>query len=139
VVKSISLERSNLELDAFSQVQAPAARAPQAQRSPEGLAFSADARSQLHSPAGRARHEQRGPAVAFSEDALSHVQRRADCLPHEHLACWAQMHSPPPWLQQVEGFTTWVAILSGVADACRGGLVCFVLGSSDAVQGEGRP
>ena len=29
------------------------------------------------------RHEQRAPARVFSVAALSHVQLRADCLPHE--------------------------------------------------------
>lgn len=63
----------------------------------------------MHSPAGRARHEQRGPAVVFSFEALSHEQWRADCLPQEHLACWAQTQvSPLP--QQVEGLATSVAI-----------------------------
>lgn len=43
----------------------------------------------MHSPAGRARQEQRGPETAFSLAALSQEQCRADCLPQEHLACWA--------------------------------------------------
>lgn len=54
-----------------------------------GLTFSEAARSQVHSPAGRARQEQRGPETVFSLVALSQEQCRADCLPHEHLACWA--------------------------------------------------
>jgi len=95
---------------AFSQVQASAGRTPQAQAlAASGFLFSVAARSQVQSPAGRARHEQRAPSTAFSDAALSHVQCRADCLPHEHVACWAQRHSAllP---QQVEALETGVAI-----------------------------
>ena len=115
MVKSTSFEGSNLPSEAFSHVQAsggavsrlrnlgqrigasgdkshsPAARMPQAHRAPPGFEFSAEARSQVHSPAGRARHEQRGPSTAFSVDALEQLQCRADCLPQEHLACWAMV------------------------------------------------
>lgn len=111
VVKSVSCSTGfHFPSGAFSQVQASgkvvstidlrgrglkhiyllAGRDPQAQDSPAGLTFSDEERSQLQSPAGRARHEQRGPETAFSVEALSHVQWRADCFPHEHLACWAE-------------------------------------------------
>lgn len=107
VVKSISLGLYPPSA-AFSQVQAPAGLEPHAQLL-SGFTFSVDALSQVHSPAGRARQEQRGPVVVFSLEALSHEQFRADCLPQEHLACWAQTQvSPLP--QQVEGLATSVAI-----------------------------
>jgi hypothetical protein len=83
----------------------PAGLDPQAQVFPAGFWFSVLARSQVHCPAGRARQEQRAPSTAFSDDALSHVQWRADCLPHEQVACLAQTHSAllP---QQVDAFVT---------------------------------
>lgn len=107
VVKSISLGLYPPSA-AFSHVQAPrtgqysvawprcppgvlyspAGREPQAQLA-AGFTFSEEALSQVHSPAGRARQEQRGPETAFSLAALSQEQCRADCLPQEHLACWA--------------------------------------------------
>lgn len=71
-------------------INIPAGRDPQEQVSPDGLVFSVAARSQVHSPTGRALHEQRGPATAFSEAALLQVQWRADCLPQEQVACWAE-------------------------------------------------
>lgn len=84
----------------------------------------------MHSPAGLARHEQRGPSTAFSLAALSQLQCRADCLPHEQVACFAigcqcyahivggevgmtssgvdlpQAHSTLPLPQQVEDLAT---------------------------------
>jgi len=67
----------------------PAGLAPHTHEAPEGFWFSVLARSQVHCPAGRARHEQRGPSTLFSAAALSQVQWRADCLPHEQVACLA--------------------------------------------------
>lgn len=69
-------------------MNSPAGREPQAQLA-SGFTFSVEALSQVHSPAGRARQEQRGPETVFSLAALSQEQCRADCLPQEHLACWA--------------------------------------------------
>lgn len=74
-----------------SRANSPAALDPHWQVDPAGLTFSEVARSQVHSPAGRARHEQRGPVTLFSAVAFSQLQWRADCLPQEHLACWAVM------------------------------------------------
>lgn len=74
------------------EINIPAGRTPQAQAvtpTAMGFVFSVAARSQVHSPAGRARHEQRGPETKFSVAAFSQVQWRADCLPHEHVACFA--------------------------------------------------
>ena len=85
VVKSVSVGRSPPSA-AFSQVQASAERAAQAQRSPLGVWFSVVARSQVQAPAGRARHEQRGPVILFSEADLAQVQLKADFSPQEHLA-----------------------------------------------------
>lgn len=84
-MKSVSVGRSPPSV-AFSQVQASAGLAAQAQRAPDGVSFSVEERSQLQAPAGRARHEQRGPVTAFSLEALPQVQLRADCSPQEHLA-----------------------------------------------------
>jgi len=85
---------------------------------PAGFWFSVLARSQVHWPAGRARQEQRAPSTAFSEDDLSHVQCRADCLPQEQVACLAQTHSAllP---QQVDAFASVMAagFLSGLLRA----------------------
>lgn len=89
--------------EAFSQLQALAGRAPQAQVDPVGLAFSVAAFLQVHSPAGRARHEHRAPATVFSVFAFSQVQLRADCLPQEHLASAAQTQASPERPQQVLG------------------------------------
>lgn len=49
-------------------------------------------------------HEHLAPSVAFSVDALLHVQWRADSWPQEHLACAAQVQEPfwVDW-QQVDG------------------------------------
>lgn len=42
--------------------------------------------------------------TVFSEEALLQLQERADCLPQEQVACWAQMQaSDLP--QQVVGLT----------------------------------
>jgi hypothetical protein len=109
VVKSISFAGLKPPSTAFSHVQppiwehvsttspggsvvydaanVPAGREPHAHFSPETVAFSVVARSQVHSPAGLARHEQRGPLSLFSSEALAQLQLRADCLPHEQVAC----------------------------------------------------
>lgn len=77
---------------------------PQAHFSPAGSTFSVAARSQVHSPAALARHEHRAPATVFSVEALLQLQARADCLPQEQVACWAQTQaSDLP--QQVVGLT----------------------------------
>lgn len=89
VVKSISLALLPASALAFSQVQAPTGREPQAQDSPLTAEFSLEALSQLHSPAGRARQEQRAPVVVFSVAALLQLQDRAACFPHEQVACLA--------------------------------------------------
>ena len=50
------------------------------------------------------RHEHLAPATVFSVVAFSQVQARADCLPQEQVACWAQTQaSALP--QQVVGLT----------------------------------
>lgn len=50
------------------------------------------------------RHEHRAPATVFSVEALLQLQARADCLPQEQVACWAQTQaSDLP--QQVVGLT----------------------------------
>lgn len=76
-------------LGAAGRLDLPAGLEPQAQVAPDRDAFSVAALSQVHPPAGLARHEHRAPTTTFSEDALSQLQLRADCLPHEHVACWA--------------------------------------------------
>lgn len=60
------------------------------------LAFSEAARSQVQSPAGLALQEHRGPATLFSDVALSQVQWRADCLPQEQVAFWAELYNVSP-------------------------------------------
>jgi len=107
VVKSTS-PGSSPPSAAFSQEQLPAARFPHAQVLPSTWAFSSEARSQVHIPAGRARHEQRAPSTLFSKAALSQLQARADCLPHEQVAFAAHtQEAPSPELrpQQVDGTT----------------------------------
>lgn len=54
--------------------------------------------------AGHSLQEQRAPPVVFSVWAFSQLQCIADCLPHEHLASFAQMQ-PPSLPQQVFGTT----------------------------------
>lgn len=89
VQASNSLVSLGLRVASKAWGNSPAGLDPQAQVLPAGFWFSVLARSQVHWPAGRARHEQRAPSTAFSEEALSHVQWRADCLPQEQVACLA--------------------------------------------------
>ena len=49
------------------------------------------------------RQEQRAPATVFSVFAFSQLHLRADCLPQEHFACWAQTQAWPERPQQVVG------------------------------------
>jgi hypothetical protein len=93
VVKSISFSAGLYPPSAaLSHVHASAGLAPQEQVAPTTVEFSFAALSQLHSPAGRARQEHRAPVIVFSEAALSQVQLRADCLPHEQVACLASLN-----------------------------------------------
>ena len=83
-----------------------AGREPQAHVEPLGVTFSVADLLHVHSPAGRARHEHRGPWTVFSVVDLAQLQLRADCLPQEQVACWAQAHSSLPWRQHVAGLVT---------------------------------
>lgn len=47
-------------------------------------------------------HEHRAPSTLFSVAAFSQLQCSADCLPHEHMASFAQTQ-PPSRPQQVAG------------------------------------
>lgn len=49
------------------------------------------------------RQEQRAPVTVFSVFAFSQLHLRADCLPQEHLAFWAQTQAWPERPQQVVG------------------------------------
>ena len=55
--------------------------------------------------------------AAFSVAARSQLQCKADCFPHEHLACEAQRQVPSARLQQVVGLT----ILDGLVGGFLGG------------------
>ena len=50
-----------------------------------------------------ARQLHRGPATLFSVPALSQVQCRAPCLPHEQVALEAQTQASPERPQHVDG------------------------------------
>ena len=63
------------------------------------------------------RQEQRAPVTEFSVLAFPQLHLRADCLPQEHLACWAQTQAWPERPQHVVG-----TVMVGV-----GGSVSFVL------------
>ena len=69
------------------------------------------------------RQEQRAPVTTFSVFAFSQLHLRADCLPQEHLACWAQTQAWPERPQQVVG--TVMMILERIDGVCVG--VCFLL------------
>lgn len=75
VVKSVSLSLGlKPPSAAFSHVQAPAGREPQAQALPAGFTFSVEALSQVQSPAGLARQLHLAPVTVFSSAALLQLQ-----------------------------------------------------------------
>ncbi len=82
---------ASLWLDRRELGVSPETRQPQSHESPHDFLFSVSARAQLHWPAGRDWHEQRAPSTEFSVLAFSQLHWRADCLPQEQVACWAEV------------------------------------------------